>query len=195
MAKGGTSGQGPYAVLLKSSSGSAAWKVLSFGARSLFLALSGHCSNHSNLAYLSYRNAGKELGIGSHRKISEWYKELQHYRFIVLHRYGSLGTKGKAKAPQWRITDRGNKASGELTPTRDFMRWDGVLFEPDPRTRFSTIAPDKKGRRRGQATGKLDMCTTPGTGFYFPPVYHAGDTSDDEHELAKRFLTALGEVK
>jgi hypothetical protein len=155
MAKGGTSGQGPYAVLLKSTSGSAAWKVLSFGARSLFLALSGHCGNYSNLAYLSYRNAGKELGTRSHRKISEWYKELQHYRFIVLHRYGSLGIEGKAKAPQWRITDRGNKASGELTPTRDFMRWDGVLFERKAVARYSTIAPTKKGRRRGTEVAEL----------------------------------------
>jgi hypothetical protein len=163
---------------------------MSFGARSLFLALSGQCNNAGNLAHLSYRKAAQELGIKSLRKIGEWFKELEHYGFIVLHRYGSLGVEGKGKAPQWRITDRGSKATGELRPTREFLHWNGVPYKPATLPRYSAISAAKKGRRRGHAMVNLDMCTTPGTvpaphmctmqgTVTEEGVYHAGNTTVD----------------
>ena len=70
----------------------------------------------------------------SQRKISEWFKELQHYGFIVLVLPGRLGVEGRGKAPHWRLTELGStpKASADglpEPPTRDFLKWDGSLFE------------------------------------------------------------------
>jgi len=124
----------PFVPLLKDTLDSQAWKVLSFGARALYVALKRKVPPGRNTAYLSQRDATKELGRGSasRRKISEWYHELEHYGFIVLHRYGALGVEGKGKAPQWRLTELGVAATDER-PSREFLRWDGVLFEPKPR--------------------------------------------------------------
>ena len=110
------------------------------GARSLYVALKGQSSNAGNLAYLSYRKAANELGVSNLRKIADWFRELEHYGFIVLHRHGALGVDGKGKAPQWRITEKGVAATDER-PSRDYLRWDGVLFEPKRRpSRLSTLS-------------------------------------------------------
>jgi len=129
----------PFVPLLKDTLDSQAWMVLSFGARLLYLALKRRVPPQRNTAYLSYRNAAKELGSTNFRKVGEWYRELEFYGFIVLHRYGSLGVEGRGKSPQWRLTELGVAATSE-EPTRDFLRWDGVLFEPKPRpNRLSTL--------------------------------------------------------
>jgi hypothetical protein len=129
MARGKDKGRlSPFVPLLKDID-SPAWKVLSFGARSLYVALKRRVPPQRNTGYLSYRNAAKELGYTSQRKIGEWFKELEHYGFIVLHRHGCLGVEGRGKAPQWRLTELGVAFTDER-PTRDFLRWDGVLFEP-----------------------------------------------------------------
>jgi hypothetical protein len=119
----------PFVPLLKDTLDSPAWKALSFGARTLYVALKRRVPPQRNTGYLSYRNAVKELGYTSQRKIGEWFRELEHYGFIVLERHGCLGVEGKGKAPQWRLTELG-VAITEERPTRDFLRWDGVLFEP-----------------------------------------------------------------
>ena len=72
-----------------------------------------------NKAFVSYRDACKELSNGRH-KIREWFAELEHYGFIVLATAGSLGVDGKGKAPHWRLTELGNtskaSADGLLRP-------------------------------------------------------------------------------
>src|SRR5262249_11836432 len=106
------------------------------------------------------RNAIKELGRGSRPKIAEWYRELEHYGFIVLHRYGALGVDGKGKAPQWRLTELGVAATSEL-PTRDFLRWDGVVFEPKPRAnRLSTLSCPRSAPVSGDPVVNLVMGRT-----------------------------------
>jgi hypothetical protein len=117
---------------MKNTLATPAWKALSLGARFLYVALKGQSSNAKNTAYLSYRRAAEELGIKSLHKIGEWFRELEHYGFIVLVRHGSLGVEGKGKAPLWRLTEKGDAASGERE-TQDYLRWDGVLFEPKRR--------------------------------------------------------------
>jgi len=154
--------------LLKDTLDSQAWRFLSFGARMLYVALKRRVPPGRNVAYLSYRNAVKDLGRRSTSRIAEWYRELEHYGFIVLHRYGSLGVEGKGKAPQWRLTELGmtSKASpGGVfePPTNDFLRWDGVLFEPKPRKRTPTAFPLAPVPVSGHPVVNLVMSTTGGT--------------------------------
>ena len=73
---------------------------------------------------------------------SQLLAEREHYAFIVLHEAGRLGVDGKGKAPHWRLTELGNtsraSADGLLDPpARDYLRWDGVLFDPKPFRRGS----------------------------------------------------------
>jgi hypothetical protein len=128
----------PFVPLLKATLQSDAWRAMSHGARSLYVALKGrYNSNLGNAAYLSTRVAAKELG--SHRdQIARWYRELEHFGFIVMTSAGSLGVEGKGKAPHWRLTELGYLGN---SPTRDFLRWNGAPFKltkrqnPVPETR------------------------------------------------------------
>src|SRR4029077_9728473 len=55
-----------------------------------------------------------------------WFRELEHYGFIVLTEPGT-----SMRAARWRITDAGwGKLDGKgIEPTKDYLKWDGVLFE------------------------------------------------------------------
>jgi len=57
--------------------------------------------------FLSQRDAQEEMGCGVRDSISRWYRELQHYGFIVMTNAGGLGVDGKGKAPHWRLTELG----------------------------------------------------------------------------------------
>jgi hypothetical protein len=128
----------PFVPLLNSTLDSPAWKALSHGARSLYVALRRRVPKGRNRAYLSYRQAEAEIRA-SQRKIGGWFKELQYYGFIVLEQPGCLGLEGKGKAPHWRLTELGISGSacvdGAKTkqhiyepPSNDFMRWNGIPF-------------------------------------------------------------------
>jgi hypothetical protein len=110
-----------------------AWKQLSFGARLLFVALSMSCYRNNGHVYLSLRDAGEELGHINRNDLSTWFRELQHYGFIVQTEGASLGVDGKGKAPHWRITDLPTGHGGEIRATKDFLKWDGAVFEPHVR--------------------------------------------------------------
>ena len=105
-----------------------AWRALSHGARSLYVALKRRCRNDRNnngKIFLSQRQAAIELG--SHRDyVARWFRELEYYGFTVMTRPGALGLKGKGKAPHWRLTELGYK---DDPPTRDFLNWNGVPFQ------------------------------------------------------------------
>ena len=122
----------PFVPLLKSTLDAPAWKALSMGARSLYLALKRRVPKDRNRAYLSTRNAADELAVGK-TQARRWFAELEHYKFIVLLQAGCLGTDGKGKAPHWRLTELGqtSKTSAEglfEPPTNDFLKWDGTRF-------------------------------------------------------------------
>ena len=91
---------------------SPAWKQLSFGARELFTALRMRCFKNNGHVYLSQRDAGEDLGHANRNDIANWYRELQHYGFIVQTEAASLGVDGKGKAPHWRITDLPARGGG-----------------------------------------------------------------------------------
>jgi hypothetical protein len=111
---------------------SPAYRQLSFGARALLTALLARCIKNNSHVYLSQRDVGKELGHKNRGDIANWYRELQHYGFIVQTEAASLGVDGKGKAPHWRITDRPTrKGNNELAlATKDFLHWDGTVFKP-----------------------------------------------------------------
>jgi len=121
----------PFVPLLIDTLDTAAWRSLSHGARSLYVSLKRRYSpnTHNNgRIFLSERQAQKEL-LSDRRYIRQWFRELQHYGFIVLVKQGSLGVDGKGKAPHWRLTELGTRQGRDLElPTRDFVRWDGIKF-------------------------------------------------------------------
>jgi hypothetical protein len=117
-----------FVSVVKSTIDAPAWRALSHGARSLYIALRRRY--HTLLqgaVYLSTRTAVKELGSHSHRdNVRRWFRELQYYGFIVMVTPGYLGVEGRGRAPRWRLTE--SPYLGER-PTRDFDRWDGTPFQ------------------------------------------------------------------
>jgi hypothetical protein len=121
-----------------------AYIATSHGARCLLLALKRRVPRHGNRAYLSYRMARRELKA-SFNKVKEWFAELEHYGFIVLAVHGSLGVDGKGKAPHWRLTELGRVAGvGTEFSTKEYLRWDGVLFDPNPYRNSAKWNPQKQ---------------------------------------------------
>jgi len=114
-----------------------AWQAMSHGARSLYVALKRRYwpnKKNNGRIYLSHRQARKELGRSSPNEIVRWFRELQHYGFIVMAAPGCLGVNGKGQAPRWRLTEvsymRGTSSRGmEDMPLMDFMKWNGVRFQ------------------------------------------------------------------
>jgi hypothetical protein len=106
---------------------SRAWKAMSFGARALYIALLrrlSHSLSNNGKVFLSTRDAAEELGTRQ-MNIGRWYRELQHYGFIVMTSPGFLGVEGKGRAARWRLTDWPYGCER----TRDYLKWDGTLFE------------------------------------------------------------------
>jgi hypothetical protein len=148
---------GPFVPLLKDTLDAPAWRAMSHGARSLYVALKRRYNqnNHNNgRLFLSLRDAEKELG-SHHNQIVRWYRELQHYGFIVLQTAGVLGVEGRGQAPRWRLTELGYMRD---PPTRDFLCWDGKRFK-----KSQPHAPTTKteSRARFRAHPALESAHTP----------------------------------
>jgi hypothetical protein len=101
------------------------------GARWLYVSLlrrlSYNAFNNGKL-FRSTREAAKEIGA-TQRAVWIWFKELEHYGFIVMTDPGCIGPKGRAA--RWRITDMawGEMDGKPVEATKDYLHWDGVLFE------------------------------------------------------------------
>jgi hypothetical protein len=122
----------PFVPLLLNTIDSAAWRATSHGAKALYIVLRRRYSpkRHNNGSiFVSERVAKRELR-SDREQIRRWFRELQHYGFIVQIKAGSLGVEGKGKAPHWKLTELGcRKLDGTLEPpTRDFERWNGSKF-------------------------------------------------------------------
>jgi hypothetical protein len=131
--------QGRFFPMFYETLESLAYKQLSFGARAVLTALRMQCVKNNGHVYLSQRDAAELLGHKNRNDIANWFRELQHYGFIVLTEAASLGVDGKGKATQWRLTELPTrKGNNELVrATKDFLRWDGVAFVPH-------VAPSRK---------------------------------------------------
>jgi hypothetical protein len=117
----------PFVPLLKDTIKTEAWKALSHGARSLYAVLKGRYNiNLQNAVWVSTRDAEEELGqFSTRRNVMRWFRELQHYGFIVMVSPAHYGVNGHGKAPHWRLTEECYLGKA---PTRDFLSWDGIPF-------------------------------------------------------------------
>jgi hypothetical protein len=135
----------PFIPLIKSTWNHPAMKALSHGAFRLHVALRGHYnSDLGNAVYLSTRDAMKELGANTD-SIQRWFRELQHYGFIVMTEPGCLGVDGTGKAPHYRLTE--SQYQGQM-PTRDFDRWNGVKFKDTGQTAARARLRARQSRHR-----------------------------------------------
>jgi hypothetical protein len=139
--------EGPFVALLKDTIKTEAWKALSHGARSLYVALrSRYNLTTQNAVYVSTRNAEEELGRHSNRhNVLLWFRELEHYGFIVEVSPAHHGVNGHGKAPHYRLTEAWYLGKA---PTRDYLAWDGSPFT-DKRKRDTPMFPTIKNRIRG----------------------------------------------
>jgi hypothetical protein len=124
----------PFVPVLINTLDQPAWRAMSCGARLLYIALKRRYSpntRNNGRIFLSQRDAAKELG-SHHNQIARWYRELQHFGFIVMRVPGFLGIEGKGQAPRWRLTELGYMR--EL-PTQDYSRWKGSPFVDQVKSR------------------------------------------------------------
>jgi hypothetical protein len=85
----------PFVPLLIGTLESPAWFAMSHGAKILYISLKRRYNqnNHNNgRIFLSQRDAVKELR-SHHNEIARWFRELQHYGFIVMTDPGYLGVQ------------------------------------------------------------------------------------------------------
>lgn len=169
---------GQFTPLLWSTMDTPAWKQVSHGAKCLYIELRRRVPRERNQSYLSNRLAARELRA-DRQKVREWFAELEHYGFIVLAVPGCLGVEGKGRAPHWRLTELGStpRASADGLPdlpSRDFLKWDGVLFDPTPFRKPSKLHTLKTESRSGRPyQGGRDAPTTPGCTSH-PPISQSG---------------------
>jgi len=135
----------PFVPVLRETMESPAWRAMSTAARLVYISLkqrySTNFKNNGKL-YLSTRKAAAEVGI-SKSLAARCFQEIQHYGFGVMTTRAYLGVEGKGKAPHWRLTEIGCMND---PPTKDFLSWDGVLFEP-PKNRIPSRRVDTLSRR------------------------------------------------
>jgi hypothetical protein len=167
----------PFVPLLKETVKTAAWKALSHGARSLYVALKGRYNiKLHNAVYVSTRDAEDELGqYSTRRNVMRWFRELQHYGFIVMASPAHHGVNGHGKAPHWRLTEEWYLGKA---PTRDFLSWDGIRFtEKRKRDARSFTA---KNRIRGDH-GDSTLVTT---GTPLVPKIVSGAAESGDHGVS-----------
>jgi hypothetical protein len=141
-----------------------AWKALSMGARELYMTLKVHhfvgFKNNNGHIFLSERKAMEEMGVRNRESIRRWYRELQHYGFIVMTSPGSLGVAGKGKAPQWRLTELETPLADSKEPTLDYKKWDGTPFNGNQAWRGRGQKPKKQNPGR-ETTSRVDAKQRP----------------------------------
>ena len=94
----------PFVPLIRTTLSSPAWKQLSFGARSLYVVLRSYLrvdSLNNGRVFRSYRDAAADLGTNSTRSVQRWFRELEHYGFIVKTTGAYLGVDGDGIAAHW----------------------------------------------------------------------------------------------
>ena len=154
----------PFVPVTKDTIKTPAWKALSHGARSLYIALKGRYNSRlQNAVYISSRVAVEELGLHSHRdSVLRWFRELQYYGFIVMVSLPHHGLNGHGKAAHYRLTEEWYL---EKAPTRDYLKWDGELFHeqksPEYYQRKGARFYRQKNRSRGPDVRAITSLTTP----------------------------------
>jgi len=148
---------GPFAGITNTVLDSPAWKAMSPSARVVYLAIKrkyNHTMNNNGRLYLPSRAGAKETGL-SERTVLKCIHELIHYGFAVVTKGATLGVNGHGRPTALRFTEMGTRADPK--PTRDFLKWDGVLFSPGQGHGFSNLAPRLEDDQDGNGI--------PGTGI------------------------------
>jgi hypothetical protein len=148
----------PFVPLIRTTLASPAWKQLSFGARSLYVVLRSFLRNdnlNNGKVFRSHRDAAADLGTSSTRSIQRWFRELEHYGFIVKTAGACLGVDGDGIAAHWRLTECStfDAKGNHIAPTRDFERWDGTPFDDPLKTESRVpkgLTPSPKGAHTGR---------------------------------------------
>jgi hypothetical protein len=122
--------------------GSPAWLAMRAHTRLVYIALLQEIryypdgSNNNGRVYLSSRAAGRRVNI---TKMTAWdsFNEMEHYGFIVQTVPGMPGKSGRAA--RRRLTDiaHENADGTKAAATKDYLDWDGVLYDPEPKHRKS----------------------------------------------------------
>jgi hypothetical protein len=156
----------PFVPLLLDTLKTPAWKATSHGARSLYVALKSRYRSdiHNNgRVYLAQRKAADEIGSKT-EQVTRWFRELQHFGFIVMTEPGYLGVDGEGQAPRWRLTEIGYMKD---PPTRDFLHWKGEPFvekKQNPVPEKGTTCPRKGGQERPRKGGHPSPKASPKRG-------------------------------
>jgi hypothetical protein len=153
--------EGPFVAVLKDTLRAPAWRAMSHGARSLYICLKSRYNSkqrNNGRLHVSQREASREIG-SSFEQIARWFRELQHFGFIIMISPGCLGLDGKGKAPHWRLTECAYMTD---SPTRDFTKWNGEPFEDRKRHRKKQdpVAETRNGPLRKTATPLLRKTAT-----------------------------------
>jgi hypothetical protein len=146
---------GTFVPLLLETIDTPAWRALSHGAKVLYLALKRRYNptiDNNGKIYLPQRAAQKELGSGR-TQIHRWFRELEHFGFIVMISPGHLGLDGKGRAPRWRLTEL--PCDGKA-PTRDFARWNGVPLKN--KTLVQKAGPPRSRKQDQAVVQKAGPC-------------------------------------
>jgi len=143
----------PFIPVIRTTHSHPAWRATSFGARCLYIVLRGYLridNLNNGKVYRSYRDAAADLGTRSKTSVQRWFRELEHYGFIVMTAGGCLGVDGDGVAPHWRLTECPTfDAKGtHIAPTRDFERWDGVLFDDPDKERWDREKTETRPQNR-----------------------------------------------
>ena len=164
---------GRYVAMRHEILDSPAWKAASFGSRLLYIALHRkliYKDNNNGEVFLSTRDAANDLGTRQ-INIGLWYRELEHYGFIVLTSPHHLGVEGKGRAARWRLTDW--RYGKDFDGTKDYLKWDGILFEK-PR-RFN--APPSKSKTESRSAPRFKVKRTP---LHVPEAHPASGKGQSE---------------
>src|SRR6266508_4785953 len=91
----------PFVPLIRTTLASPAWKQLSFGARSLYVVLRSYLrvdNLNDGKIFRPYREAAADLGTNSKTSVQRWFRELEHFGFIVQTRGACIGVDGEGAA-------------------------------------------------------------------------------------------------
>jgi len=192
---------------------SPAWRVTSFGARWLYMHLKRRWSfkqRNNGRIFLSQRDAQEEMGCTHRDSISRWFRELQHYGFIVMTDPGGLGVDGKGKAPHWRLTEAewsgGPNGNTWMLPTKDYLKWNGTRFRDNrgdvlrTRKRKQNPGPESEARvarkaRPGLAAKARPLRSATGPESEAIQDPHPGPESEAISRLTTRVVRGRGDLE
>ena len=107
------------------------------------LALKRRVPNERNRAYLSYREAARDIGAGK-TQVSVWFAELQHYGFIVLCSPAASAWMARARLPTGDLQRKAKparRAQVDFSIRRRMTSLNGTAPNLESRPVVETVCP------------------------------------------------------